>query len=76
MVRAWLIGIGTLAVVGCHHRAAKTVAMKAAPRVAMDSVAIARLCAQPDSVLAGRADCVLKDQSRTPDRRSFETPHR
>ena len=76
MVRTWLVGIGMLAVVGCHHQAATTTAMKVAPRVAMDSVEIARLCTQPDSVRAGRADCVLKDQSRAPDRRLFETPPR
>ena len=33
------------------------------PRVAMDSVEIERLCAEPDSVRRGLADCVLKDQA-------------
>ena len=31
--------------------------------VAMDSSAVRRLCAQPDSVLAGRGPCVLLDQA-------------
>ncbi len=33
------------------------------PRRPMDSAMAHRLCAQPDLVRAGIADCVLKDQS-------------
>jgi hypothetical protein len=36
------------------------------PVVPMDSATIYRLCAKPDSVRAGKAECVLKDQSPTP----------
>jgi hypothetical protein len=35
-------------------------------RPPMDSATIERLCAKPDSVRAGKADCVLKDQSAPP----------
>ena len=31
-------------------------------RTAADSDAVRRLCVAPDSVLAGRAECVLRDQ--------------
>lgn len=35
------------------------------PRTArMDSAEVERLCASPDLVRAGRADCVLKNQAR------------
>jgi hypothetical protein len=30
----------------------------------MDSASVRRLCEQPDSVLAGRANCMLRDQRR------------
>lgn len=30
----------------------------------LDSGSVRRLCAEPDSVLAGRAACVLRDQAR------------
>lgn len=35
----------------------------------VDSATIHKLCAMPDSVLAGRRDCVLKDQSPPPPKR-------
>jgi hypothetical protein len=76
MVRASLVGIAMVAFGGCHHSAAKASSARAAPQVAMDSAEIERVCAQPDSVRAGRVDCVLKDQSRPPVRRGPTTPPR
>jgi hypothetical protein len=35
----------------------------------MDSATIERLCVHPDSVRAGRIECVLKDQSTLPEQR-------
>jgi len=57
-------------VVACQHPQPKTQAIAATPsRAAMDSAEIERLCLHPDSVRAGRADCVLKDQGVWGDRR-------
>ena len=46
------------------------------PVVPMDSATIERLCAKPDMVRAGIAECVLKDQSPpvTPVRRTSPPP--
>ena len=38
-------------------------AVHAVSAARMDSATIERLCAHPDSVRAGRVECVLKDQS-------------
>jgi hypothetical protein len=46
---------------GCHRAATKP--SQVAARAAMDSATIERLCAHPDSVRAGLAECVLLDQS-------------
>jgi hypothetical protein len=69
-----LVGI---AVGGCHHArpGAQRAEDKAVARVAMDSAEIERVCAHPDSVRAGLADCVLVDQARPSDARRFERPH-
>ncbi|HEY9517359.1 MAG TPA: hypothetical protein VIQ74_16990, partial [Gemmatimonadaceae bacterium] len=32
-------------------------------QLALDSSEVRRLCAQPDSVLAGRGPCVMRDQA-------------
>ena len=48
----------------CHRTPAKAVrTLPTAARAGMDSAEIDRLCLAPDSVRAGKADCVLKDQS-------------
>jgi hypothetical protein len=64
MVRTRVIGavILIIALNGCHRAAAKP--SQVAARVAMDSATIEKLCAHPDSVRAGLAECVLKDQSQ------------
>jgi len=66
--------IAVVAIAGCHHSQPKTQSLAAAhSRAAMDSAEIERLCLHPDSVRAGRADCVLKDQGVRPERR-LEAP--
>ena len=61
------IGLGTTVLIlgsaGCRPARESSTATESASRVAMDSAEIERLCAEPDSVRAGRADCLLKDQS-------------
>ena len=56
-----------LLVVACsrQHASPQQVAMqtRTVSTAQMDSATIERLCVHPDSVRAGRADCVLKDQS-------------
>lgn len=58
--------LAALASIGC----ARTARTDAAPRptaarrvAALDSAHTRQLCAAPDSVLAGRAACVLRNQS-------------
>ena len=67
VLRPWFVAVVTasLAGAGCHHTrpTVKTAGAKGVPRVAMDSAEIERVCAHPDSVRAGLADCVLRDQS-------------
>ena len=48
--------------------------VRTAQRAAMDSATIERLCLRPDSVRAGRAACVLRDQSRGPWLRQPDPP--
>jgi hypothetical protein len=56
---------------GRHHSPQQQVAMqpRAVSMAQMDSATIERLCVHPDSVRAGRSDCVLKDQSAPPGHR-------
>ena len=62
------------ALAACNHAPPRSQAIvPAASRVALDSAEIARLCAHPDSVRAGLADCVLKDQSARGEKR-LESP--
>ena len=64
----------TVLIMACNPSGARAPAPAASPdplsdtghvlRLApMDSATIERLCAKPDSVRAGKAECVLKDQS-------------
>ena len=74
MNRTLRVGLVVLVVAACHHQAPHTAVAKAAPRVQMDSAEIERLCAHPDSVRAGVADCVLKDQAPPPQQRLKPVP--
>jgi hypothetical protein len=72
---AWLIAAVTGA--ACQHAQPRpqSHAENVAPsRVALDSAEIDRLCIHPDSVRAGKADCVLKDQSARPGERLKSPP--
>lgn len=79
LLRTWTLGLVSVgvAVGGCHHAgpSAQTAEAKTVARVAMDSAQIERVCAHPDSVRAGLADCVLANQARPSDTRPFERPH-
>ena len=61
-----------IALNSCHRATAKP--SQVAARAAMDSATIERLCAHPDSVRAGLAECALKDQSPSPGGRRLERP--
>ncbi len=78
VLRRWSLALvcGSVAVGGCHHTrpAAQTRGVKAVARVAMDSAEIERVCAHPDSVRAGLADCVLVDQASPALSHRFERP--
>jgi hypothetical protein len=65
-----LLVILAMVATACRHNPSNVQQRTAQTRVAraaeMDSATIERLCVQPDSVRAGRAECVLKDQSPSP----------
>jgi len=78
VLRTWslaFVSVG-IALGGCHHTppSAQMTGAKPITRVAMDSAEIERVCAHPDSVRAGLADCVLVDQARPSSSRRFEPP--
>jgi uncharacterized protein YcfL len=52
-----------LVLVACRSTAQHADNRVATRVVVMDSATVRRLCAEPDSVLAGRRTCVLLDQS-------------
>jgi len=66
MDRIWQCSLTVVLVLtaACHHAPPKAMrTLPTAARAGMDSAEIDRLCLDPDSVRAGKADCVLKDQS-------------
>ena len=81
MNRAALLALSAtaFALTACQHAQPRAQAIGSTPsRAAMDSAEIYRLCLHPDSVRAGKADCVLKDQGIQGQRRlpSPSTPPR
>jgi len=68
-MRALLV-ILAMSATACRHTPSnaqqRTAQMRVAKAAEMDSATIERLCVHPDSVRAGRAECVLKDQSPSP----------
>jgi hypothetical protein len=56
----------TLALFGCHGAAQREPESAPQRTALMDSSTVRRLCAEPDSVLAGRRSCVLLDQRLIP----------
>jgi hypothetical protein len=69
-MRSTQLALIVLLLIACarHHSAPQRVAMQArtVSTAQLDSATIERLCMHPDSVRAGLADCVLKDQSVVP----------
>ena len=74
MSKRRILGLTVAALIAAACAAPRTQPRPASPEVApasgprlpvvpMDSATIERLCAKPDSVRAGTAECVLKDQS-------------
>jgi hypothetical protein len=53
------IAAGLLALAACIGRPVE----QRSAQLALDSSAVRRLCARPDSVLAARDPCVLRDQA-------------
>ena len=78
VLRTWSLAFVSVSIAlgGCHHTppSAQPAGAKPITRVAMDSAEIERVCAHPDSVRAGLADCVLVDQARPSSSRRFEPP--
>lgn len=78
VLRTWSLTFVSVSIAlgACHHTrpGAQTAGAKTITRVAMDSAEIERVCAHPDSVRAGLADCVLADQARPSSSRRFEPP--
>jgi hypothetical protein len=60
MNRQFTLLLATL--LGCHGAAPRSNGSVPQQTAAMDSGTVRRLCAEPDSVLAGRRSCVLLDQ--------------
>jgi hypothetical protein len=66
-----------LLVVGCHAAPRSADADHLSRVARMDSATARRICASPDSVIAGTKDCVLLDQGRPRDPvRPPPAPHR
>jgi hypothetical protein len=58
----WSFAFGAL-LVGCHGTPPRDTPAQTARTVAtMDTAAVRRLCASPDSVIAGQRPCELRDQ--------------
>jgi hypothetical protein len=62
MKARWSFALAAL-IVGCHGAPPRDAPGQAARSVAMmDTAAVRRLCASPDSVIAGQRPCELRDQ--------------
>lgn len=55
-----------LPLVGCVGASRPPATASVARAPAWDSATVRELCAKPDSVLAGRANCELRDQRQPP----------
>ena len=62
----------TLVVTGCHGATPQPESSRASRAVAWDSATAHRMCESPDSVVTGKKECVLLDQSRGTGRQRFE----
>ena len=73
--------VGTMvSLAGCNRSPApmrtaeEPAALRARPVAGLDSATIEKLCVAPDSVRAGKAECVLKDQSAPAPQRAPAPP--
>ena len=66
----------TLVVAGCHGATPQPESSRTSRALAWDSATAYRICESPDSVVAGKKECVLRDQSRRPDRVRPVAPER
>ena len=76
-MRSVLVILAMLATACSTHRSGaqqRTEQLRTAKAAQLDSATIERLCMQPDSVRAGRAECVLQDQSQSPQIRLKPVP--
>ena len=64
----------TLVAVGCHGATPQPESARTSRALAWDSVTAYRICESPDSVVAGKKECVLRDQSRPRDPQRFRPP--
>ena len=62
-MRASLLSIALL-VSACHGASPRAESQRVRRTAAWDSATVIRLCESPDSVIAGKKDCVLLDQRR------------
>jgi hypothetical protein len=58
-----------LVVAGCHSASSQAESPPTRRSVAWDSAVARRVCESPDSVIAGKKECVLLDQGRRTDGR-------
>ena len=70
-----LVLLIALPLASCHGGSRSSDSERANRVARMDSATANRICASPDSVLAGTKECVLRDQGRPADRPAkFEPP--
>jgi len=65
-----------LVVAGCHGATPQPHASRADRALAWDSATAHRICESPDSVVAGKKECVLLNQGRPADRQKFPSDRR
>ena len=63
-----------IVVSGCHGATPQPQSSRTNRFLAWDSATAYRICESPDSVVAGKKECVLRDQSRRPDPQRFRPP--
>ena len=74
-MRVLLLSI-TLVVAGCHGASPPPETSRVSRAVAWDSATAHRVCESPDSVVAGKKECVLLNQGRPADRQKFPSDRR
>ncbi|HKH92638.1 MAG TPA: hypothetical protein VKA54_12585 [Gemmatimonadaceae bacterium] len=65
-----------LVAAGCHSATPQAESSRAHRALAWDSATAYRICESPDSVVAGKKECVLLNQGRPTDRQKFPSDRR